>query len=332
MKHFVTKALVAAMAVAAFSAASAQERVIKFATQNNAGHPIVVGMEAFKKSLEEKSGGKIKVNLHPGGTLGSDQANVSAIQGGTLEMASMNSGILGSLAPEFQVYDFPFIFANTKEADAVVDGAFGKKMHAKLDSTGVVGLAYYELGFRNMTNSKRPLVKVEDIAGLKLRVIANPINLAWVKALDANPTPLPFPEVYAALETKAVDGQENPVTVINSAKLYEVQKYLTITNHVYNPQSVIFSKKVWDTYSAAEQKMVREAVNESVSTQRKAARDQVAGALDSIKKGGTLVNEMSPAELAKLSKKMAPVYAEFAPKVGQATITEIFAELDKVRK
>jgi tripartite ATP-independent transporter DctP family solute receptor len=332
MKHFVTKTLVAAIALATMGAAAAQERVIKFSTQNNVGHPIVVGMEAFKKILEEKSAGKIKVNLHPGGALGNDQSNVSAIQGGTLEMASMNSGILGSLAPEFQVYDFPFIFANAKEADAVVDGAFGKKMHTKLETAGVVGLAYYELGFRNMTNSKRAIVKVEDIAGLKLRVIANPINLAWVKALDANPTPLPFPEVYAALETKAVDGQENPITVINSAKLYEVQKYLTITNHVYNPQSVIFSKKIWDTYTAAEQKMIRDALAESVAVQRKASRDQVAGALEAIKKGGTLVNEMSSAELAKLSQKMGPVYKEFAPKVGEATITEIFAELAKARK
>ncbi len=332
MKHFVTKTLVAAMAVAAFSAAIAQERTIKFATQNVAGHPIVVGMEAFKKAVEEKSAGKIKVALHPGGTLGSDQATVSAIQGGTIEMASMNSGILASLDPAFAVYDFPFIFANSKEADAVVDGAFGKKMHSKLEAAGVVGLGYYELGFRNITNSKRPITKVEDIAGLKLRVIANPINLAWVKALDANPTPLPFPEVYAALETKAVDGQENPITVINSAKLYEVQKYLTITNHQYNPQSVIFSKKTWDTLSGTEQKIIRDAVAESIPSQRKAARDQVAGALESIKKGGTLVNELSPAESAKLSKKMTPVYTEFAPKVGADTIKDVFAELDKVRK
>jgi TRAP-type transport system periplasmic protein len=332
MKHFVTKALVVAMAVGAFSAASAQEHTIKFATINNAGHPIVVGMEAFKKIVETKSGGKIKVALHPGGVLGSDQSNISAIQGGTLEMSSMNSGILGSLAPAFQVYDFPFIFANAKEADAVVDGAFGKKMHAKLEASGVVGLGYYELGFRNMTNSKRAINKVEDIAGLKLRVIANPINLAWVKALDANPTPLPFTEVYAALETKAVDGQENPITVINSAKLYEVQKYLTITNHVYNPQSVIFSKKLWETYSPADQKIIRDAVAESAIVQRKASRDQVAGALDAIKKGGTLVNELSAAEAVKLSQKMAPVYKEFAPKVGAETITEIFAELEKARK
>ena len=124
----------------------------------------------------------------------------------------LNSGILASQVKDFEVFDFPFMFANAKEADAVVDGPFGKKMHAKLADKGIIGLAYWELGFRNITNSKRPINKVEDIAGLKLRVIPNAINVDWVKALGANPTPMAFPEVYAALEQKAIDGQENPVT------------------------------------------------------------------------------------------------------------------------
>ncbi len=332
MKHFVTKALVAAMAVAAFSAASAQERTIKFATQNPLGHPIVTGMEAFKKSVEEKSAGKIKVALHPGGVLGSDQATVSAIQGGTIEMASMNSSIFNSLAKEFAIYDFPFMFANFKEADAVVDGPFGKKLHAKLEEKGVIGLTYFELGFRNMSNSKRPINSVADFAGLKIRVIPNPINVAWVKALDANPTPLPFPEVYAGLETKAIDGQENPVTVINANKFYEVQKYMTITNHQYNPQSVVFSKKVWDTLSTAEQKIIRDAAIDATTAQRKAARDQVAGAIENVKKNGMLVNELPAAEVAKMSAKMGPVITQFAANVGAETVTELLAELAKVRK
>ena len=119
----------------------------------------------------------------------------------------------------------------------------------KLDAKNIHGLAYWELGFRNITNSQRPINKVEDIAGLKLRVIPNAINVDWVSALGANPTPMAFPEVYAALEQKAIDGQENPVTVINANKFYEVQKHLAITNHQYNPQAVIVSKKLWDTLS-----------------------------------------------------------------------------------
>ena len=154
----------------------------------------------------------------------------------------------------------------------MVDGPFGKGLHAKLEEKGMVGLAYYELGFRNITNSKRPIAKVEDIAGLKLRVIPNPINVDWVTALGANPTPLPFPELYAALEQKAVDGQENPVATIQGAKLYEVQKYMTLTNHQYNPQSVVISKKFWDTLSADEKKVVQDAATESAKYQREQSR------------------------------------------------------------
>ncbi len=332
MKRLFIKTVLATVALAAFGVAQAQEKTIKFATQNPKGHPIVMGTEKFKELVESRSGGKIKVNLFPGGTLGSDQANVSALQGGTLEMVSMNSGILASQVKEFAVFDLPFMFANAKEADAVVDGAFGKKMHAKLEEKGIMGLAYYELGFRNITNSKRPITKVEDIAGLKLRVIPNPINVDWVKALDANPTPLPFPEVYAALEQKAIDGQENPVTVINANKLYEVQKYVTLTNHQYNPQSVMISKKFWDTLSAEEKKIVADAAQESARYQREQARGQVAAALDNMKKNGMQVSELAPADQAKFVEKMKPVIAKHAVNVGAETVNELLAELAKVRR
>ena len=249
-------AALAAVALLAGAPVQAQDRTLKIATQNPKGHPIVVGMEKFAELVGTKSGGKIKVNTFPGGVLGGDAANVSAVQGGTLEMAIMNSGILASQVKEFAVYDFPFMFASSQEADTVVDGEFGKMMHAKLADKGIVGLGYFELGFRNITNSRRPLAKVDDIAGLKLRVIPNAINVDWVSALGANPTPMAFPEVYAGLEQKAIDGQENPLTVINANKFYEVQKYLALTNHQYNPQSILISKKTWDTLSADEKRIL----------------------------------------------------------------------------
>jgi tripartite ATP-independent transporter DctP family solute receptor len=279
-----------------------------------------------------KSGGKIKVNLFPGGVLGSDQANVSALQGGTLEMVVLNTGILASQAKELAIFDFPFLFANTKEADTIVDGPVGRKLHAKLEEKGIVGLSYWELGFRNITNSKRPLTKVEDIAGLKLRVIPNPINVDWVKALDANPTPLPFPEVYAAMEQKAIDGHENPVTVINANKFYEVQKYLAITNHQYNPQSVIISKKFWDTLSAAEKKLIDDASDEATKYQREQNRAIMNTALENLKKNNMQVTEFSPAEVGKLRDKMKPVVAKYSATVGEATTSEMMAELAKLRK
>jgi TRAP-type transport system periplasmic protein len=289
-------------------------------------------MEKFAEIVQAKSGGKLKVNVFPGGALGSDQANVSALQGGTLEMAAMNSGIFASIVKEFAVYDFPFLFGNPKEADAVVDGAFGTMLHQKLQEKGLVGLAYYELGFRELTNSKHPITKVEDIAGLKLRVIPNPINVDWVSALGANPTPLPFPELYAALEQKAVDGQENPVATIEGAKLYEVQKYMTLTNHQYNPQSVVISKKFWDSLSPEEQKIVSDAAHESAKYQREQSRAAAAGILASLKKSGMEVAELPPGELAKMREKMKPVIAKHTASVGEGTVKALMSELDKARR
>ena len=335
MKRMMIKTLVAAAALAAFGMAGAQdikERTIKFATQNPKGHPIVVGMEKFAEVVKAKSGGKIKVNVFPGGVLGGDAPNVSALQGGTLEMVSMNSGILASQVKEFAIYDFPFQFSNAREADFVVDGPFGKMMHDKLQEKGMVGLSYFELGFRNMTNSKRPISKVEDFAGLKIRVIPNPINLDWVKALDANPTPMAFPEVYGALESRALDGQENPLNVILANKFAEVQKHLALTNHVYNPQSVIISKKFWDTLSVAEKKIVLDAAAEATKFQRQASRDAAGSTLDQLKKAGMQVTELPPAEIAKLRDKMRPVIAKYAVSVGQDTVKAMQDELAKIRK
>jgi tripartite ATP-independent transporter DctP family solute receptor len=335
MKRLVLKSLVAAMALAVVGTVSAQdikERTIKFALNSPEGHPAVAGMKKFAELVAAKSGGKIKVNLFLNGVLGSDQANVSSIKGGTLEMAVMNTGILASEAKELAIFDFPFLFANEKESDVVVDGPVGRKLHARLEEKGIIGLAYWELGYRQITNNKRPLNKVEDIAGLKLRVIPNPINVAWVKALGANPTPLPFPEVYAAMEQKAIDGQENPISVIAANKFWEVQKNIALTNHQYNPQSVIFSKKVWDTLTPVEKKLIDDAADDAAGFQRKESRAAVAANLELLKKNGMTVTQFAPAEVAKLREKMKPVIAQFSASVGDTTVNEMMAELAKLRK
>lgn len=335
MKRLILKSIVAAMAVAAFGMASAQdikERTIKFGVAGPETHPAVPGMKKFAEAVTAKSGGKIKVNLFFNSSLGTDQAIVSAIKGGTVEMSVMNSGILASEAKELALFDFPFLFANEKESDAIVDGAVGKKMHALLQEKGLVGLSYWELGYRHMTNSKRPLNTVEDIDGLKLRVIPNPINVDWVKALGANPTPLPFAEVYGALEQKAIDGQENPIAVIAANKFWEVQKYVALTNHQYNPQSVIFSKKVWDTLSPAEKKIIDDSSDEATKFQRDQSRAAVAANVELLKKNGMIVTQFSPTEVNKLREKMKPVIAKYTASVGEATVNEVLAELAKMRK
>ena len=332
MKRLVLKSIAAAVALAAVGVAFAQERNIKFALASPDTHPAAVGMKKFAEAVAAKSGGKMKVNLFFNSALGGDQAVVSAIKGGTVEMAVMNSGILASEAKELAIFDFPFLFANEKESDAIVDGPVGKKLHAKLEEKGIIGLSYWELGYRHITNSKRPLNTVADIEGLKLRVIPNPINVAWVKALGANPTPMPFPEVYGGLEQKAIDGQENPIGVIAANKFWEVQKHIALTNHQYNPQSVIFSKKVWDSLTPAEKKILDDSADEAAKGQREASRAAVAANLDLLKKNGMAVTVFPAAEVAKLREKMQPVITQFSANVGEVTVNEVMAELAKLRK
>jgi tripartite ATP-independent transporter DctP family solute receptor len=331
MKRIILKTLIAAIAVAATGLAAAQEKTFKFALQNPKGHPLEMGAVKFAELVAAKSGGRFKVNVFAGGTLGGDAANVSALQGGTVEFVMLNSGILASQVKDFEVFDMPFLFANAKEADTVVDGPFGQKLHAKLAEKGIIGLAYTELGFRNITNSKKAINTVEDLAGLKLRVIPNAINIDWVKSVGANPTPLAFPEVYAALEQKAIDGQENPLSVILANKFYEVQKNLAVTNHQYNPQSIIFSKKIWDTLAPADQKLIQDAAKEAAVYERQVNRSKSADDLAELKAKGMQATELSAAEQAKLREKFKPVVEKHGAAIA-ATLAELQAELAKIRK
>jgi TRAP-type transport system periplasmic protein len=331
MKRFFLRSVIAAVALAAVGVAQAQGRELKIGTQNPKGHPIATGAEKFAELVAAKSGGKLKVVLFPGGQLGGDAQTISAVQGGTVDFSLQNSGILASQVKDFEIYDFPFLFANPKEVDAIVDGDFGKKLHGKLQDKGMVGLAYFELGFRNITNSKRPINKVEDLEGLKLRVIPNAINVDWVKAVGANPTPMAFPEVYAGLEGKAIDGQENPLTVINANKFFEVQKHLALTGHQYNPQSLIVSKKTWDSLSADEKKAVQDSATEAALFQRKLNRELMDSNLDALKKAGMAVTQFSPEEQKKMQEKMKPVLDKHGAAIA-ATLAEMQAELAKQRK
>lgn len=332
MKRLLIKTLISAAVVCMAGVAGAQERTFKMGLNGPDNHPAAAGMKKFAESVATRTNGRIKVNLFFGGALGGDQAVVSAIKGGFVELAVMNSGILASEAKELAIFDFPFLFANEKESDVIVDGPVGKKMHALLEPKGIVGLAFWELGYRQITNSKRPINKVEDIEGLKLRVIPSPINLDWVKALGGNPTPLPFPEVYGALEQKAIDGQENPISVIAANKFWEVQQHVALTNHQYNPQSVIMSKKIWDTLSPADRKVIADAAEEATKSQREQARAAVAANLELLKKNGMQVTQLSPTEVVKLREKMKPVIAKYTASVGEATVQEVQAELARIGK
>src|ERR1043165_9443052 len=240
-----------------------QERTIRFGHLNNTDHPTSWGVKKFAELVAAKSGGKITVKEFPSSQLGNELQQQSALQGGVQEMLVASTTSLTGIVKEFGLFDFPFLFANGKQADAMVDGPLGKLLGGRLAEKGIVILGYFDLGARNVTNSKRPITKGEDLEGLKLRVIPNPVFLETFKTFKANPLPMPFAELYTALETKAVDGQENPYSVILSSKFYEVQKYVSATNHVYAANILLVSKKFWDKLNPAEQKILQEAATEA---------------------------------------------------------------------
>jgi TRAP-type transport system periplasmic protein len=332
-KAFLATAAVAGVAVLMSAPASAEikERTLRFAFQNAAEHPQGQGAKKFGELVEQKSGGKIKVRLFPSGQLGGDLQTVSALQGGTLDITVLNAGLLVGQIKEFGLFDLPFLFESGKEADAVVDGPFGQKLAASLSQKGLIGLGYWELGFRNLTNGRRPVAKLEDVQGLKVRVVQSPIYLDLFNTLGANAVPLPFPELYTALEQKTVDGQENPVSVILAQKFAEVQKHLTLTRHTYNPQIVIFSKRVWDRLDAEEKKLIEEAAAEAKVFQRELARSSEAKDLAALKAAGMQVVELAPSEVARLRDKVKPVTQKFSEGVDEAVLKELHAEIEKVR-
>ena len=238
--NFIRRTLLAAACVATLAPALAQAqdikpRLIRFGyglnEQSNQGRAAKV----FADEVAKRSGGKMKVRAIGAAALGPDTQMQQALIGGAQEMMVGSTATLVGITKEMALWDTPFLFNNAKEADAVLDGPIGRKVMDKLEEKGLVGLAYWENGFRNLTNSKRPVAKMEDLNGVKLRVMQNNVYLDSFKLLGANAVPLPFSELFSALETNTVDGQENPYNTILSSKFYEVQKYLSITNHVYSP-------------------------------------------------------------------------------------------------
>ncbi|PDT82556.1 TRAP transporter substrate-binding protein [Sinorhizobium sp. BJ1] len=313
------------------AAAEIREHQLKFASANNKGHPQVTGMEKFAELVNEKSGGKIEVKLFPGGTLGGDVQTVSALQGGVVEMTVLNAGILANNVKQFGVVDLPFLFNSGEEADKVMDGPFGQSLLKLLPDTGLVGLGYWELGFRNLTNNRHPVTKLDDIKGLKIRTIQSPIPLELFNTLGANAVPLPYTELYTALETGTVDGQENPAANILNAKFYEVQKYMTLTRHQYNPQIVLVSKKFWDGLNDEEKAVLQSAATEARDFQRKVSREQDAKAIEEIKKTGMEISELSPEETQKLRDAVKPVIEKFSAEIGTETVQALFKEIAAAR-
>lgn len=307
-----------------------KERNLRFAFSLAKDHPLGQGAQKFADAVASKSGGKIKVTLFPNAVLGGDPQNLAAVRGGTLDFTSMATGLIASIDKRFMVFDLPFLFGNAQEAYAIADGPVGTQMLDDLAKHGAIGLGIWDLGFRHMTNSRRPITKFEDVQGLKIRVIASPIFIDLFNTLGANPLPMTFGEVYGALESRAIDGQDNPVAVIESAKFAEVQKYLSLTRHVYTGMPFLMSRKTWDGMSEAERAIIRAAAEEAKQEERKLTQQKEAQAVEGLKKL-MQVNEVSAQEVARLRQKVQPVTAKFTSEIGESVVQQVNAELTRLR-
>ena len=310
-------------------AALAQEIKAKFGTSLPDSHPQTLGARKFAELVEQKSKSRIKVTVYSGAQLGSDQQMQAALRGGTQEFTAPSTATLANLVKEFGVFGLPFSFASEKQADAVFDGPFGQSILAKLTDKDLIGLAYWENGFRHFTNSKRPVVKTEDLAGLKVRTMQNTLYIDLFQGLGANAIPMPVNELFTALETKAVDAQENPYTVVQAQKFYDVQKYLSTTGHAYDAQVLIASKKFWDKLSAADKAMMQQAAREATLYQRQVSRDLNAKARAELVAAGMQVNDVSDAERKRMRDKLQPVIAKHQAVVGEETAKAFFEAIAK---
>lgn len=325
-KHLL--ALAAALAVFGAQAQTAAKLGYGATDDNSQG----LASKRLAEIVKARTNGRVVINTYGSGKLGSDSQMQSALQGGTQEMMVGPTANLAGVVKEISLLDMPFLVTNYREADALMDGPVGKALAAKLDAHGLVGLAYWENGFRHLTNSRRPISKVEDLAGLKMRVIPSPVFIETFKALGTNPVPMPYTELYGALETRSVDGEDNGLGLIESAKFYEVQKYLSLTGHIYTPYIVMASKQWFDKLSDGDKAIVRQAAVEAATYQRQVNRAETEKLVAVMKQHGMQVTEVAPAEIARMKEKVKPVYEKFTPQIGAALMDQARAEIAKASR
>ncbi len=318
--------LVASLALAGSTLALAQsaDKLVIKVGYGTAGGPIHEGALELKKRLEAANS-KLDVQVFPGGQLGSEGEIIGQLQAGMTDMLLTTTGPLGQQNPIYYVLETPYIFINESQADKVLDGPAGAKLLKGMEAKGLIGLAFWENGFRQLSNNTRPIKAPADLKGLKLRTQQNRLHMKYFGDLGANPTPLPFTEIYNSLATKLVDGQENPYSLIATNKFYEQQKYLSQTDHVYSAVPVYYSKAKWEKLPADVQKQVRDTVNELRLWQRQLGRDQQKAYVDEISKK-TQVYVLTDAEKAAFQKAGEPAFAWAKKEYGavyEATLKEV---------
>ena len=290
------------------------------------------GMERFGKLLEERTQGRYNLKIFHSAQLGTGLDMIEKLKEGTLEMTFPALPTLAGLDKRFMIFDFPFLFRNEKIADCILHGPFARKLLNMLEQYGFYGMTFAESGFRNTTNSRHAIAKLEDFKGLKIRTMQNNLHIDTWKALGAEPKPLPFANLYNAMRLKEVDGQENPIATIYDDKFFEVQKFLTLTNHVYSPFILMYSKKLWDLVPGEDRPIIQQAAIEGGLYTTEVNRLRKQDNLENLGRKGMSIGQISPAEIARVQEIVKPVIDKYKNQIGKELVDELFMEIKKAEE
>ncbi|MBL5977501.1 TRAP transporter substrate-binding protein [Comamonas sp. NyZ500] len=321
-RTFVATAVAATAALTAGTAfAQGKEVKIGYALAVNSHYGAAAN--AWAEGVEKGTNGAYKFKQFPASALGGERELIEGLQLGTVEAAIVSTGALSNFVPDVGVVDIPFLFRDTQHARAVMDGAFGQELLAKFQKRGLIALAWGEQGFRHLSNNKHAVNGVADLKGLKIRVTENPVHITAFRTLGASPTPMSWPEVIGALQQGTIDGQENPISVLVSAKLWQVQKHLTLTSHVYAPMALIVSPSFWGSLNAAQKTAFTEAAKKGALASRAFVDNVEKKGVEEAKANGMKVVEKVDQNAFRTA--LEPAYKEYAKKFGQKTLDSITA-------
>lgn len=279
-----------------------------------------VGLAKLAELVKQKSNGTIEVQAFGNSKLGNERDLIEGVSLGTVEMCLTSTGPLPNFSKAFMVFDLPFIVQDRNKFYPILDGETGQKMLEALGSKGIKGIVFFENGFRNITNSKRPINVPEDLKGLKIRLMENPVHLETFRVLGANPSPMAFGELFTALQQKVMDGQENPLLIIKTSKFYEVQKYLALTGHFYSPAVLMINEKLYKSMTPDQQKALQSAAAEARDFERNFIIENEKKLVDELKSLGM---EVTTPDKAVFQKAAAPVYTKFEADIGKDLIQKV---------
>jgi len=310
---------------------STEQKLMRLAVVTPEERSLTQGLYKFAELVEAETGGSIKVEVYPNGQLGGDREVLEGLQLGSIQGTTVSTGPVAQFAPRFTVFDLPFLFPNEEIAYEILDGEIGIELLADLPEQGIIGLNYWENGFRHLTNNLREVATVEDIKGLNIRTLENDLHIDFWREIGANPTPMAFTELFTGLQQGVVDGQENPVGNVTTTNFYEVQDYITKTNHIYNASLFMISEQFWNTLTDEEKEIITKAADEARDHQRSLNQQESIDAFEFLDEEGMTITELSSEEAEKLFEKVKPVYEKYSASIGEEFVNQLLEAIEALK-